>query len=49
LIYTMVGFIITVSNVSTFLVPFFTGAILLLVVAVSSLVSLLANRRAVRG
>ncbi len=49
LIYTMVGFIITVSNVSTFLVPFFTGAILLLVVAISSLVSLLANRRAVRG
>jgi ribose transport system permease protein len=49
LIYTMVGFIITVSNISTFLVPLFTGAILVLVVAASSLVSLLANRRAVRG
>jgi ribose transport system permease protein len=48
LIYTMVGFIITVSNISTFLDPLFTGAILLMVVAVSSLVSLLANRRAVR-
>jgi hypothetical protein len=43
----MVGFIITVSNISTFLVPLFTGAILVLVVAASSLVSLLANRRAV--
>jgi ribose transport system permease protein len=44
-IYTMVGFIITVSNVSTFLNPLFTGAILLFVVAISSVVSLLANRR----
>jgi len=49
LIYTMVGFIITVSNISTFLDPLFTGLILLMVVAISSLVSLLANRRAVRG
>jgi len=49
LIYTMVGFIITVSNISTFLVPLFTGAILVLVVAAGGLVSLLASRRAVRG
>lgn len=48
-IYTMVTFVITVSNVSTFLDPLFIGAILLVVVAVSSLASVLANRRASRA
>jgi ribose transport system permease protein len=45
LIYTMVAFIITVSGISTFLDPLFTGAILLLVVAVSAVVTRLAARR----
>jgi ribose transport system permease protein len=45
-IYTMVTFVITVSNVSTFLDPLFIGVILLVVVAVSSVVSLVSNRRA---
>jgi ribose transport system permease protein len=45
LIYAAVGYIITVSYVSPFLAPFFTGVILVGVVALSSLVSLFAARK----
>jgi ribose transport system permease protein len=45
LIYTAVGYIITVSYVSPFLGPFLTGVILVCVVALSSLVSLVAARK----
>ncbi len=45
LIYAAVGYIITVSYVSPFLAPFFTGVILIAVVAISSLVSIAASRR----
>ena len=44
LIYSAVGFIITVSYVSPFLAPFFTGVILIGVVVLSSLVAFLATR-----
>ena len=45
LIYTAVGYIITVSYVSPFLQPLLTGVILIGVVALSSLLSLVATRR----
>jgi ribose transport system permease protein len=45
LIYAAVGYIITVSYVSPFLGPLFTGVILIAVVAISSLVSMAATRR----
>jgi ribose transport system permease protein len=49
LIYTMVEFIITVSNLSGYLDPLFTGAILLFVVAIGALVRLLVDRRTSRA
>src|SRR4029077_19397260 len=45
LIYTAVGFIITVSYVSPFLGPLLTGLILIGVVALSSLVSFAPTRK----
>jgi ribose transport system permease protein len=45
LIYSAVGFIITVSYVSPFLAPFLTGVILVAVVVLSSLIGLYTTRR----
>jgi ribose transport system permease protein len=45
LIYAAVGYIVTVSYVSPFLGPLFTGVILIAVVAISSLVSMATARK----